>query len=264
MSNFLSYQNIDFRFGDQNYYASNVSLSAQASVDAVMLNDGSLLDYAPNGAVIGGLSVDFYLTGSLPSFLQITGTNESSVDVSFAGVKIDQVYAKSVSFSVEPFQPIVISAEFDWYGNVSVENFNEQSKLTLQNKLIPDYIANGYKSFITTSNIEGVGFIVSFDYNMSCDRPAYFNVDEVFPFRVAKLNKKAEMSIKSNTLGDLLSIDGKSAITNITLKDTYGTSLEIFKVSGILTSQNYDISEGQYLLASAKITQTISETKTLI
>ena len=132
MSNFLSYQNIDFRFGDQNYYASNVSLSAQASVDAVVLNDGSLLNYAPDGAVIGGLSVDFYLTGSLPSFLQITGTNESSVDVSFAGVKIDKVYAKSVSFSVEPFQPIVISAEFDWYGNVSVENFNEQSKLTLQ------------------------------------------------------------------------------------------------------------------------------------
>jgi hypothetical protein len=62
----------------------------------------------------------------------------------------------------------------------------------------------------------------------------------------------------------IVGIDGKSAITNITLKDTYGTSLEIFKVSGILTSQNYDISEGQYLLASAKITQTIPETKTLI
>ena len=259
MSNFLSYQNIDFRFGDQNYYASNVSLSAQASVDAVLLNDGSLLNYAPNGAVVGGLSVDFYLTGSLPSFLQITGTNESPIDVSFAGV-----YSKSLSFSVEPFQPIIISAEFDWYGNVLLENFNEQSRSTLNNKLVPQYIANGYKSFITTNNIEGVGFIVSFDYNMSCDRPAYFNVDEVVPFRVAKLNKTSELSIKSNTLGKILSIDGKSAITNITLKDTYGTSLDVFNVSGVLTNQNYEISEGQYLLASAKITQTIPETKTLI
>jgi hypothetical protein len=35
-------------------------------------------------------------------------------------------------------------------------------------------------------------------------------------------------------------------------------------VSGVLTNQNYEISEGQYLLASAKITQTIPETKTLI
>jgi hypothetical protein len=99
---------------------------------------------------------------------------------------------------------------------------------------------------------------------MSCDRPAYFNVDEVVPFRVAKLNKTSELSIKSNTLGEILSIYGKSAITNITLKDTYGTSLDLFKVSGILTNQNYQISEGQYLLASAKITQTIPETKTLI
>ena len=264
MSNFLSYQNIDFRFGGQNYYANKVSLSAEASVDAVLVNDGSLLNYAPNGAVVGGLSVDFYLTGSLPSFLQITGTNESPIDVSFAGVKINQVYSKSLSFSVEPFQPIIISAEFDWYGNVLLENFNEQSLITSTSKLIPDYIANGYKSFMTTSSIEGVGFIVSFDYNMSCDRPAYFNVDETVPFRVGKLNKKADISIKSNTLGQLLSIEGKSAITNITLKDTYGTSLDVFKISGVLTSQNYEISEGQYLLASAKISQVVPDIKTLV
>jgi hypothetical protein len=81
---------------------------------------------------------------------------------------------------------------------------------------------------------------------------------------VAKLNKTSELSIKSNTLGKILSIDGKSAITNITLKDTYNNSLDLFKVSGVLTNQNYEISEGQYLLASAKIIQTIPETKTLI
>lgn len=264
MSNFLSYQNIDFRFGNQNYYASNVSLSAEASVDAVLVNDGSLLKYAPDGAVVGNLSVDFYLTGALPSFLQITGINESPVEVSFAGVKINEVYAKSLSFSVEPFQPILISTAFDWYGNVLVENFNEQSLTTLTSKLIPDYIANGYKSFMTTSSIEGVGFIVSFDYNMSCDRPAYFNVDEIVPFRVGKLNKKADMSIKSNTLGEILSIEGKSAITNITLKDILGTSLDVFNISGVLTSQNYEISEGQYLLASAKISQVVPDVKTLV
>lgn len=264
MSNFLSYTNIDFRFGTQNYYATKVILSAQAAVDAVLLNNGSLLNYAPQGAVIGSLSVDFYLTGALPSFLQITGTSESSITTSFAGVAINQVYPKSVSFSVEPFQPILISAEFDWYGDVSVEDFNEQSPSILSEKLIPEYIANGYKSFFNTNNIEGLGFIVGFDYNMSCDRPAYFNIDEVYPFRVAKLNKKVDVSLKSNTLGKLLSIDGKYASTTITLKDTYSTTLDVFNISGKLTNQNYEVSEGQYLLASADIVQTVPELKTII
>jgi len=264
MSNFLSYQNIDFRFGNQNYYASKVSLSAQASVTPVLLNDGSLLNYAPEGAVVGSLSTEFYLTGALPSFLNITGVDESAVTASFAGVQITGLYPKSISFSVEPFQPIAISAEFDWYGNVSVEDFNEQQNSTLSTKLVPDYIANGYKSFITTSSIEGVGYIVSFDYNMTCDRPAYFNIDEKYPFRVAKLNKKADISIKSNTLGQLLATSGKYAFTNITIKDTYSTTLDTFRISGVLTNQNYEISEGQYLLASADISQTVPEFKTLI
>lgn len=264
MANFLSYQNIDFRFGNQNYYANKVSLSAQASVDPILVNDGSLLNYAPDGAVVGSLSTEFYLTGALPSFLNITGSDESAVSASFAGVAITGLYPKSVSFSVEPFQPILISAEFDWYGNVSVENFDEQRDSVLSTKLVPDYIANGYKSYMTTSSIEGIGYIVSFDYNMTCDRPAYFNVDDKYPFRVAKLNKKADMSIKSNNLGKLIETSGKYALTTITIKDTYSTILDTFKVSGVLTNQNYEISEGQYLLASADISQTVPELKTLI
>lgn len=264
MANFLSYQNVDFRFGNQNYYANKVSLSAQASVDAILLSDGTLLNYAPDGAVIGSLSTEFYLTGALPSFLNITGVDESAVTASFAGVSITGLYPKSVSFAVEPFQPILISADFDWYGNVSVQNFDEQRDSVLSTKLVPDYIANGFKSYMTTSNIEGAGYIVSFNYNMSCERPAYFHVDEKLPFRVAKLNKKAELSIKSNTLGELLTTSGKFANTTITIKDTYSTTLDTFRVSGVLTNQNYELSEGQYLLASADISQTVPEPKTLV
>lgn len=264
MANFLSYQNIDFRFGDQNYYASRVSLSAQASVNPILLNDGSLLNYAPQGAVVGSLSTEFYLTGALPTSLKVTGVSESALTASFAGVQITGLYPKSVSFSVEPFQPILISAEFDWYGDVAVQNFDEQSNFVLSSKLVPEYIANGYKSFLSTEYTEGIGYIVSFDYNMTCERPAYFNVDEKYPFRVAKLNKKADISIKANTLGQLISTSGKFANALLTIKDTYGTVLDTFRVSGVLTSQNYEISEGQYLLSSADISQTVPEPKTLV
>jgi len=264
MANFINYRNINFSIDDKNYYATRVSLSAKASVEAVVLNDGSLLNYAPQGAVIGNLSTEFYLTGSLPSFLRITGTDESSITGNFAGVAITGLYPKSINFSVEPFKPIVINAEFDWYGNVNVHYFKENSQQEIESIQIPDYVANGYKSYMTSADIDTFGYITNFNYSSSCDRPAFFNVNEIVPFRVGKLNKKIDFSLNSNYLGSLISIAGRTATTTITLKDIYGTTLDTFDVSGVLTSQNYEISQGQYLLASANISQTVTENKVLI
>jgi len=281
MAKFINYRNIDFKINSQNFYSSQINLSASASVDAVVLSDGSLLNYAPSSAVVGSLDCDFYLTGSLPSFLNITGIDESAVSVSFADVTITGAYPKSISFNVEPFQPILISASFDWYGNVKVEGFKEQGVLKRLRKETPEYIANAYKSYLDKESIFGssgqdgssggagqavdtLGDIVSFSYSSSCDRPSFFNVDEVIPSRVAKLNKQCEINLSSNNLGKLVSINGKNATTTIYLKDFYGTSLSSFQVSGVLSNQSYNVSNGQYLLAEASIQQTVTERKTLV
>jgi len=284
MAKFINYRNIDFKINSQNFYASQVGLSASASVDAVVLSDGSLLNYAPSSAVVGSLDCEFYLTGSLPSFLNITGTDEAAVNVRFANVNITGAYPKSISFSVEPFQPILISASFDWYGNVKVEDFSEQPVISRLRKEVPQYIANAYKSYLDKESIFGtsgnsgssgssggagqrldtLGDVVSFSYSSSCDRPSFFNVEEIVPFRVAKLNKQCEINLSSNNLGKLVSINGKNATSTIYLKDFYGTSLNSFQVSGVLSNQSYNVSNGQYLLAEASIQQTVTERKTLV
>jgi hypothetical protein len=281
MANFINYRNLDFKLNSQNFYATQISLSAQASVEPVLLSDGSLLNYAPQGALVGSLQCEFYLTGSLPSFLTVTNNDESAITAKFAGVDITGVYPKSISFNVEPFQPVLISTEFDWYGNVKVEDFIEQSVTDRQNKSSPNYIASAYKSYLDTADIfnfagsagsdgaagylgDSIGNIVSFSYNSTCDRPAFYNVDEILPFRVGKLNKANRVELKSNYLGKLISINGKTAATTIYLKDFYGTSLQSFSISGFVGSQNYEVSEGQYLLNSATIDQTIPRIKTLV
>jgi len=268
MANFINYKNIDFQLNNQIFYANRVSVSAQASTEAVVLSDGSLLNYSPDGAVVGSLSCDFYLTGSVPSFLNITGTSESAVVGRFAEVNITGLYPKSISFSVDPFEPILISAEFDWYGSVNVENFKEQLHSYGRNKAIPSYIANAYKSYISTDNIFAsepqIGNVTNFSYMASYDRPSFFYADEKIPFRVAKMNKRCEVEISSNSLGELIDIQGKNAVTTIYLKDFYGTLLDSFPISGVLNNQNYEISEGQYMLSKASISQTVTEQKTLI
>lgn len=264
MAKFLNYRNIDFKLSGYNYYANRVSLSARASVDPVVLNDGTLLDYAPNGAVVGGLSAEFYLTGALPNFLMITGVDESPISGNFAGVGITGLYPKSIRFSVEPFQPVSVSADFDWYGNVNVTGFTENTQSAKNSIVVPNYLANGYQSYMSTGNLSGVQHVLSLEYSSSCDRPAFYHVDETVPFRVAKLNKTVSVSLKSNTLGDQVDIDGKSVSSTITLKDIYGTVLNTFNISGVLTSQSYEVSEGQYLMSSAEIMQTVVEKKTLV
>jgi hypothetical protein len=264
MAKFINYQNLDFKLNSQNFYASKVSLSINASVDPVLVSDGTLLDYAPQGSLVGSLSADFYLTGFLPSFLDITGIDSSKVTGLFGGVQINNMYAKSLSFSVEPFQPVVLSVGFDWYGKILIQNVKEQQISERYDKDVPQYIANAYRSSMTNTDLDGVGSLVNFSYNSSCDRPAFFKVDEIIPFRVAKLNKKAEISLSSNTLGDSIDIDGKMVTTTLTLKDMYNTSLQTFYVSGVMNNQKYEISEGGYLLTSASIFQQITETKFLI
>lgn len=264
MAKFINYQNLDFKLNSQNFYANKIDLSISASVDPVLVEDGTLLDYAPQGSLIGSLSADFYLTGALPDFLNITGVDSSKITGLFGGVQIDNLYAKSLSFSVEPFQPIVLSVGFDWYGNISIQNLIEQTNADRYAKQIPQYIANAYKSSMASTNLGGVGNIVNFSYNSSCDRPAFFKVDEIVPFRVAKLNKRAEINLSSNRLGNSIDIDGKTVSTTLTLKDTYGTSLQTFFVSGVMNNQKYEVGENGYLLTSASIFQQVTDTKYLI
>lgn len=264
MASFLNYRNTSFSLQNETYYASKISISAQATTPAVVLNDGTLLNYAPDGAVVGSLSADFYLTGAIPEYLNITGTSEVPVSGRFASVLISGLYPKSLSFSVEPFKPVLMSVDFDWYGNVSVQSFLENNQGQKDAIPVPDYFANGFKSYINKQSLSGVEHITNFSYQSSCDRPAFYNVDEKIPFRVAKLNKNVNVELSSNDLGNLIEITGKTAVCQLVLKDTYGTNLNTFNISGVLNNQSYESSEGGFLLASAKIEQLVTEKKTLI
>lgn len=270
MAKFFNYKDIDFSIEGETFYADQISLSVQASIEPVVLSDGTLLNYAPQGAVVGNLSCSFYLTGALPSFLNVTSTDESSVTVVFAGVNLNKVFLRQISFSVEPFQPILISAEFDWYGDVLFQDFQEQPQRDRFSKAIPNYIAHAHKSyldkegFFSNDSSDSVNNIVSFSYQASCDRPVFLKVDEIVPFRAAKLNKNVSIDLSASDLGKMVNVDGKKISTTIYVKDFSNSSLTSFSVDGVMTSQSYNISNGGYLLGEASVEQTVTEQKVLV
>ena len=122
MAKFIKYENIDFRINNDVFYSNSVAISLQSNISPILLSDGTLLRYAPDNTVIGSLSTEFYLTDSFPNYLNTLSTTESSVIAEFAGIKIENCYLKSLSFKVANFEPVLLSAEFDWYGKINSAN----------------------------------------------------------------------------------------------------------------------------------------------
>ena len=122
MSKFIKYENLDFRINNDVFYSTSVEISLQSSIEPVLLSDGSLLRYAPQGTVVGSLNTEFFLTGAFPDYLSPTTVSESPVNAVFAGVQIQNCYLKSISFQASQFSPISINAEFEWYGQINAED----------------------------------------------------------------------------------------------------------------------------------------------
>lgn len=263
MANFIKYENLDFSLNNSTFWADKLSISANAEVQPSVLADGTLNYYAPQGAVVGSLSSEFYLTGSFPPFLNITGYDESAVTGSFGGVAINSMYLKSIDFSFDPFSPILIKADFDWYGQISIYNLAEQSRAARSAKTAPTYVSHAFKSYVDPGTLDA-GTMVSASYSAECKRMPFFYVDSKTPFRVAKTEKNARLEISSNKLSYLVDIYGGSAAANIYIKDFYGTALGSFGVSGIIDSQSYSVSNGNKLMSKISIFQQMTRGKTLI
>ena len=189
MTKFIKYENLDFRIDNDIFYSTSVKISLQSNIQPVLLADGSLLRYAPQETVIGSLSTEFYLTGALPSYLNIINSTESSVNCSFGGVAIDQCYIKSLAFTASQFSPILLNIDFDWYGKINSSN----STYDLKNKSIGgpsgptgplvqplSHISHSNNSYISDlSNVFGFSEIFSYSYNESCDRVPFFKNGEL-------------------------------------------------------------------------------------
>jgi hypothetical protein len=265
MSNFIKYENLDFSINGATFFAEKISLGVTSSPSPVLVDDGTLLNYAPNGSLVGSLNADFYLTNTSNFFfyIDVTGLNENANTGVFGGVTINNLYPKSISFSVRPMEPILINAEFDWYGTIAIDEITEQTRAARAAKAIPSYYSHAHRSYIDETDLD-LSNIISLDYSASCVRPAFFNVDSIVPFRVAKGPRNAKVSISAGNLGELIEIYGKTAKANIFIKDFYNTSLWNFNISGVMTDQSYNVVENSSLIGRTTIYQEIGHKKTLI
>ena len=270
MSKFIKYENLDFRINSEIFYSTSVKISLRSNIQPVLLADGSLLRYAPQETVVGSLSTEFYLTGSLPNYLNIVNSSESSINCSFGGVSVENCYVKSISFTASQFSPILLSIDFDWYGKINSTN----STYNLKNNDIGGpsgptgpavqkltQISHSNNSYISDlSNIFGFSEIFSYSYNESCDRVPFYKNGEITPFRVAKINKAKAVSVDGNYFkkSNVLDIEGIESICDIYLKDYNNNLLNAFSISGRLDSRSLNIDSNGILQSTMAISQRVA------
>lgn len=262
MSKYIKYENIDFRIQNDVFYSNSIGISLQSNISPILLSDGSLLRYAPDNTVIGSLNTEFYLTGSLPSYLNTTSTIEDPVNCSFAGIIIEKCYLKSLSFKVANFEPVLLSAEFDWYGTINSTNStnNLKSFFPKRNSQLSDISHSHHTFLMDVDKVFGFNEIFSFDYSEKVDLLPFFANGEISPFRVAKTNKIKSVSVDGNYFKktNVAQLEGQSVYCDLFLKNYNNVLLNTFNISGKIESRSLNISNDGILQSTLSITQRLA------
>jgi len=262
MSKYIKYENIDFRINNNIFYSKSVQISLNANISPILLSDGSLLRYAPENTIVGSLNTDFYLTGTLPSFLEPTSSSESPIECIFAGIKITNCFLKSISFDVSNFLPIVLKVNFDWYGKINSTNSTNDIRPfdSTRNPTLSEISHANNTYLIDTNKVFGFSEIFNFSYSETVDRVPFFANDQITPFRVAKTNKTKSVSVEGNFAkkSNILDIQGTTTNCELYLKDYNSNLLKTFNVSGVIESRSLNAEIDGLLQSSLAITQRLA------
>tara|TARA_Y100001937_G_scaffold96442_1_gene131117 strand:- start:961 stop:1734 length:774 start_codon:yes stop_codon:yes gene_type:complete len=244
---FLKYEDVLVKVGNDDIFADTASINVEASLSESRNIYGEIERYAPTNGLKGQMSFEYYMTGALPTYLDITGINEADTrNGSFGGLGFSDAYTTSFSLDVEPYSPVMISSNMDFYSaltsNISSNFSNPTSLSNWTNKY-----AHGIRSFVvgTPSNINNT---LSVSYSVSAQRMPIYLAGETTPTRVTKQGVEVNMTIRGDNIGDVLAVSGNHAeITCHMLDMNSNHTLEKLRCSGQIVSQNLTVSAQNYL-----------------
>lgn len=284
MANFLTFEENQVLINNNLFPANSISLQLNANTVPVKDIYGNLLYYSPTGPIQGTVGLNFFLTGAIPSYLRLENQDETPVKIAFNRLLIPDCYLTNLSFSVKPFEPIPVRAEFVFYHGVKALStspliLSNQSTnipangIAYANNLFTSGLntLNGVSSYILTDNrssyVENANdFVVTdFDYQFSVERVPVLRVGDVFPLRVAMKEANGEFSITTNNIDGYLDIHGNTAEFSAVLRDNTNLNInDTVNLTGIIIDQNYEISDDNYGLSKIKMTQAINRKRSIV
>lgn len=261
-SKFIPFENALVQINGEQIFANSATLGVQADYETIEGITGNVIRFAANAPVRGTFRFSHYMTGSLQPFLNPMNELSEPLTGSFAGVTFGSGYIKSLSFSVSPFEPIIVNSEMDIYGELgSLDNAGDQD-FDIRERT---GLGHGQFSFLGGSEL-GFSNTLSFSYSVTSDRNAITTIGNELPYRVTKENVQIAMSIEGEDLGNILKSTGNSAIIDVNLYDIHESSSAIdnFSCTGQVASQNISVSQGGFIRGNITVAQNYLTGKSII
>jgi len=258
---FIKYENALLELEGTTILADSATLGLEVSLEPITDVTGAVSRYAQQGPIRGTLSFDHYCTGTFHDFLNpITAIEHTGEPLqgSLGGVTFQSGYVKSLSFSVQPFQPIVFSSEIDIYGELTA--LHDRGDEDAARKLLPSYpedvqISHALRSYLAGDDI-GISNQVSFSYSASAERNPVVTIGNELPYRVTKENVRIQMGIQGEDFGNILKITGNNAALRIQVYDVYGNSaLAEFGCTGQIHSNELSVSSNGFMQGGLSLSQ---------
>jgi|TARA_B100000902_G_C27278579_1_gene900313 hypothetical protein len=245
---FLKYEDVLLKVAGESIFAQQASINVSTSLEPVRLIDGSIHRYAASNGARGTLSFSHYLTGSIASFLDVTGVAETSTNGSFGGLTFDNAYLKSMQFQVQPYAPILVESSFDFYGS-----FSNSISASHDVELAKDKYSHAIKSFVagTPSNMNHT---LSFSYAVNAARTPVYLAGETVPTRVTKEATNIQMTVQGDNIGTNINHGGAEANLRCSIFDINdSTALQNFHCSGRISQQELNVDQQGYLVGQISV-----------
>lgn len=260
-SRFIKYEDARLKIEGETIFATSATLQTESSLQPIKNIKGSVIRYAPQEPVKGRLSFSHYCTGKILDFLNPLNDLENENEPlrgSLAGVVFESGYTRSLSFSCEPFKPIIFNSEIEIYGQLSLEEgYGDEDAYLKSLNSYPENkeIAHGLRSYVAGDDL-GINSTLSFDYSVNCSRNISKTIGSELPYRVTKEDVRIEMKVNGENLGNILNYDGNYAEVQAKIFDVYGeTEMFTLGCSGRTFNQNIKVDENSFLNGEINISQ---------
>jgi hypothetical protein len=200
--------------------------------------------------------LEYYLTGALNSNFNPVTATETAMNGTFAGLSFSNAHVKSLSFSMEPYRPILIKNTFDFYSQLSgdISSSYEDPRTSSAWNGTGRY-AHGAVSYLAGLP-NRMNDTISFNYSSNANRTPVYLIGEDVPSRVTLEETSLTMSLKGSDIGDVLQPSGTSANITCYLEDINSRSnMTSFNVNGQIINHALNITQDNYMEGGVTVSQ---------
>ena len=212
-----------------------------------------LSDYTSDSPLDSSLNIRYYLTGKNDHLAQLTGN--ISCSGRFCGIEFSGAYMSSYGVRMEPFSPVLYSADLLIYSG-----YNKITE-TGNNSLPITGLANTAYSNLTNFDYGNIGMdhATSIDYYVSCERTPNYVVDREYPEDVTWGRVLKSLRVEGENIGKFITYTGEhTAELTISNKNISGSKVgDELKCKGIVTYQNLSINTRGVLAGGVEVIQSV-------